>query len=135
MFTISGLVNYGQVNTIEMVNRGAWVQSATGISPTIVLQNVKVQSIAPPLFGEHLRLLEAQPYQTCVAWANVSGGTPPYSYQWYVDGTPAGNSYDLYHANSGSSYTVELYVTDAANTTQYASQYVWVNNHAGYCYY
>jgi hypothetical protein len=136
VLTITGLVNLGQVNTIEMVNRGAWVQSATGNSPTIVLQNVKVQSVLPPPLSVGISSSsEAQPYQTCVAWANVSGGTPPYSYQWYVNGTPAGNSYELYHTNSGSSYTVDLYVTDAANTTQSASQYVWVNSHAGYCYY
>ncbi|HEX2077206.1 MAG TPA: hypothetical protein VHG08_05840 [Longimicrobium sp.] len=42
VFTISGLVNYGQVNTIQLVNQGGWVQTATGNSPTIVLRDVIV---------------------------------------------------------------------------------------------
>lgn len=39
---VSSLVSYGQVNTIQLVNQGGWVYSATGNSPTIVLRDVIV---------------------------------------------------------------------------------------------
>jgi hypothetical protein len=42
VLTISGLVNYAQVNTIQMVNQGGWVQAATGDSPTTVPRDVIV---------------------------------------------------------------------------------------------
>ncbi|HEX8697009.1 MAG TPA: hypothetical protein VF746_31615 [Longimicrobium sp.] len=135
VLTISGLVNYGQVNTIEMVNRGAWVQAATGNSPTIVLQNVKVQSIVPqPLSVGISASFQAQPYQTCWAYASVSGGTPPYSYQWYVNGAPWDTSPQTAYTNSGFGYYLDLYVTDAAGTTKGTWQYVDVWEGAFPCY-
>jgi hypothetical protein len=130
--TISGLVNYGQVNTIEVVNRGAWVQTATGNSPTIVLQNVKVQSIAPPLSAYISGSSQAQPNQSCYYYASVGGGTPPYSYQWYVNGAPWGNSSVLWYTNFGWDYNVDLWVTDATGAGQGAWLPVWVNSN-GFC--
>ena len=133
VLTISGLVNYGQVNTIQMVNQGAWVQAATGISPTIVLQNVKVQSIVPqPLSVGISGSSQAQPNQSCFYYASVGGGTPPYSYAWYVDGALWSTGPQLWYTNYGYDYNVNLYVTDALGTTQSAWLPVWVNPY-GYC--
>lgn len=135
VLTISGLVNYGQVNTIQMVNQGAWVQSATGISPTIVLQNVKVQAVSPPPLGASISSsFEAQPNQTCTAYANVGGGTPPYSYQWYVNGAAWGNFTQLSYTNFGYDYYLDLVVTDAAGAVASAYQYVSVRSDAFPCY-
>ncbi|HET7231257.1 MAG TPA: hypothetical protein VFJ16_14710 [Longimicrobium sp.] len=134
VLTITGLVNLGQVNTIEMVNQGAWVQTATGNSPTIVLQNVKVQSIVPqPLSVGISASFQAPPNQTCWAYASVSGGTPPYSYQWYVNGAAWGNGPQTAYTNYGYGYTLGLLVTDALGTTQGASQYVDVWSGAYFC--
>jgi hypothetical protein len=136
VLTINGLVNYGQVNTIQMVNRGAWVQTATGHSPTIVLQNVKVQSIVPPPTVYISGSTEAQPYQLCTAFPVVSGGVPPYSYQWYVDYTPYSTDSELSYTNWGSHYQLDLSVTDAANNTAWApTHYVSVSPYAGTCFY
>ena len=133
VLTISGLVNYGQVNTIEMVNQGAWVQAATGNSPTIVLQNVKVQSILPqPLSVGIYGSSQAQPNQSCYYSAGVSGGTPPYSYAWYVDGALWSTGPSLWYTNWGWDYNVDLWVTDAAGTVRSAWLPVWVNSN-GWC--
>jgi|GEM_PF-5938329 len=136
VLTISGLVNYGQVNTIQMVNQGAWVQSATGLSPTVVLQNVKVQSVSPPPLGASISSsYQAQPNQTCTAYANAWGGTPPYSYQWYVNGADWGNYTQLSYTNYGYSYYLDLVVTDAAGAVASAYWDVSVWSDASPCNY
>lgn len=133
VLTISGLVNYGQVNTIEMVNQGAWVQSATGNSPTIVLQNVKVESVTPPPLSVYIYgSSQAQPNQSCFYSAGVSGGTPPYSYAWYVDGALWSTGTSLWYTNWGFDYNVDLWVTDSSGTSKGAWLPVWVNSN-GWC--
>lgn len=42
VLTLDDVVNPGRVNTIELANRGGWVQTATGSSPSIVLRDVVV---------------------------------------------------------------------------------------------
>jgi hypothetical protein len=52
--------------------------------------------------------------------SRVSGGTPPYSYQWYLNGTPVSGVIDSSWTcmfTSAGSCTVYLVVTDAANVT------------------
>ena len=44
VLNVSGLIYYGQVNTITLRNQGQWVLNATGNSPTIVLRDVVVQA-------------------------------------------------------------------------------------------
>ncbi|HYR11240.1 MAG TPA: hypothetical protein VEQ60_25895 [Longimicrobium sp.] len=133
VLTITGLVNYGQVNTIEMVNQGAWVQSATGNSPTIVLQNVKVQSVVPPPLAVYISgSSHALPNQSCYYSSSVGGGTPPYTYRWYVDGALLSTGPDLWYYNFGWNYSVDLWVTDAAGTVKGDWVSVWVDSN-GWC--
>jgi hypothetical protein len=128
VMNVSGLINYGQVNTIQLINRGGWVQSATGNSPTIALRDVKVQSVSPlgvNIYGS----TEAQPYQSCTFYADATGGTPPYTYEWTVNGWPeGGNSSELMYTNQGYSYTVGVLVTDASGAQASDSHYVAVTN-------
>ncbi len=42
VFDVSGLVSPGQTNTITITNRGGWVYTATGNTPTVVLRDVVV---------------------------------------------------------------------------------------------
>lgn len=124
VMNISRLVKYGQVNTITVVNRGGWVVNATGLSPTIALRDVKVRSVNP-LVVELSASDYAPPNGSCAFFASASGGTSPYSYQWYVDGWAVGtNSSELIYTNNGSDFTVAVYVTDAAGTTVSDSQFV-----------
>jgi hypothetical protein len=57
---------------------------------------------------------EMQAYSWCQWSAPASGGTPPYSYAWTVDGQPAGDDSDMFtHAAGSSSFTIAVTVTDA----------------------
>jgi hypothetical protein len=43
-FDITNLINLGQSNTIALNNRGGWVVTATGNTPSVVLQNIAVRN-------------------------------------------------------------------------------------------
>ena len=43
-YNISSYINYGQTNTITLKNSGGWVQTATGIAPSVVFQNIQLQA-------------------------------------------------------------------------------------------
>lgn len=57
-----------------------------------------------------------------------SGGSPPYSYAWSIDGVvqPSSNSSSFTYTNSGSSFNVSVVVTDALARTASAGQPVTV---------
>ncbi len=63
--------------------------------------------------------------------SSVSGGTLPYSYQWYLDGTPVLGATDptwTFIPNATGSYTVYLNVTDSVGVTAQSNlATVWVN--------
>jgi len=72
-----------------------------------------------------------RPGATCLWWANVSGGTPPYnSYAW---SPPGDNTSDLTYTNSGQDFTVSVSVTDATGHSGYASRSVTVSSSAPIC--
>ena len=75
----------------------------------------------------------AMPNETCSWWSSVSGGTGSYTYNWYVDGAWQGGSYDLYYANTGSSFTIQLDVRDSNGATGSASHFVTVSSSEGPC--
>ena len=55
-----------------------------------------------------------QPSVTCAWYANVSGGTAPYSYRWLVSYTELGSGQYFEYWNSGYGFLLQLIVTDAA---------------------
>jgi hypothetical protein len=68
-------------------------------------------------------------YCDYITWyANVSGGTPGYSYAWYIDGSyqGSGTSVTQYHCGPSHGINVQLYVNDSAGQSGSASFTTWV---------
>lgn len=92
----------------------------------------------PPLIGSIVGPSKVRPSTTCRWSISPSGGEPPYSYRWTVNGAVVGtNSPELTYRNTfanGSSFTVTVQVTDATNTTLTRSKSVQVSSTAALCF-
>ncbi|MGQ0765932.1 MAG: S8 family serine peptidase [Gemmatimonadota bacterium] len=58
---------------------------------------------------------------TCLWSASASGGIPPYTYTWKVNGQTVGSGVDIYYTNSGSPFTLSLTVADSFQPTPHSS--------------
>jgi len=80
---------------------------------------------------------EMQPDGTCLFTADVTGGTPPYTYQWWRDGVPMGTgSTALISRQSGSSATeirVQLEAWDYYDDQDYTERIVDLDEEAMPC--
>lgn len=77
-----------------------------------------------------------KPRVECIWRANVSGGMPPYSYEWRVSTFPFEvQSYypEMWYTNDARSFRAHLWVTDAGNTTVNVSTWVTVSSGAPVC--
>ena len=70
---------------------------------------------------------------TCIWTANVSGGTPPYSYSWSTGGGYVPGGSEFTYTNTGTNFTIYLAVSDAANTSNSASKDVTISSSAPTC--
>lgn len=62
-----------------------------------------------------------------VTWTAVlSGGTAPFTYQWYVNGAPSGDSQSVALNTGATSFQLGVDVTDAMTESRGASQFVTV---------
>jgi pimeloyl-ACP methyl ester carboxylesterase len=70
-----------------------------------------------------------QPNYTDTWTANVSGGTAPYNYAWYVNGVlqSGATSNTFSYTNDGSNFSISVTVTDAAGHSTSAETDVTVN--------
>jgi subtilisin family serine protease len=65
---------------------------------------------------------------------SVTGGTAPYSYQWTVEGSPAGDgSSTLVYTNWGGPFSIGLTVTDSYGYQGYTARSVSIDPDGGAC--
>jgi len=76
---------------------------------------------------------EVRPQAACAWEGAASGGTPPYTFEWYVSGSYMGSGTYFEYANSGSAFTLQLSVRDAANGYGSTSRTVTVSPSAEVC--
>jgi hypothetical protein len=73
--------------------------------------NASVTALTASIYGPS----PVQPYATCLYEAQVSGGTPPYSYAWVSSTMDYSYTAQLWATAPGSAgFVLELYVTDSA---------------------
>ena len=70
---------------------------------------------------------------TCTFSASVTGGSPPYTYQWFVEQSPVSQTPSFSWPFGGVSTEVSLTVTDASGASRSASQFVFVDPYAEGC--
>jgi hypothetical protein len=121
-------VSGGGVATAVHLASGTGVVSATigGVTGQASI-GVTVSDLAIGIDGPS----SIKPNTQCLWWANVSGGTTAYGYSWTSSGGSSTTN-ELY-AQSPSSFTVYLTVTDALGTWRSASQAVTVSSTAHVC--
>lgn len=76
-----------------------------------------------------------QPFATCTWSGSASGGTSPYSYSWSAIGASQSGQYFDYtnDAVDGSSFTIQLTVTDGTGTQATRTQNVTASSNAHAC--
>lgn len=72
------------------------------------------------------------PNHTCYWYANVSGGTGPYTYYWYGGSSSWRTDPDFY-ASASRSFYLDVKVTDANGNVAWGSRYVTVTTNTGAC--
>jgi hypothetical protein len=107
-FTPSSRGHYNlYVNVTDNANAKAQSNTATATVNTALSVTISPSSVT-------LNVSQSQTFTS-----SVSGGTSPFTYQWYLDGSAVsgatGTSY-TYSSTSFGSYTVYLNVTDSAST-------------------
>ncbi|HMS02702.1 MAG TPA: hypothetical protein PKE51_06995 [Gemmatimonadaceae bacterium] len=71
------------------------------------------------------------PYELCSYSASVSNGAAPFSFQWYIDGVPSGNTSYLTYSFVAPFTEVTVVVTDATSATASAQLGVVTDPYAG----
>ena len=77
---------------------------------------------------------EVLPYATCSFTATTTSPDAPYTYEWFVDGSPVGyyGSY-YYHTASAAAFTLSITIVDSQNREMHGVKNVSVNPSAPEC--
>lgn len=138
LFTNSNVSSWSSSNTgvITITSGGAVTAVGAGTSTiTAVIDGVSgTTSISVPApmtvtIGGPSRI---KPNTTCYWWANVSGGTAPYTYSW-SGGTMVSVSDADYWAKSAASFSLGVTVTDSNSHSVFVSKSVTVSSTAAAC--
>ncbi len=88
----------------------------------------------PPLTASISGASIAPPSTSCNWFAGAGNGTPPYSWEWYIDWTLQGSTSDQLNLTTpGSGFTIQLKVTDANSDIAWAYLSVDIDSQAT-CY-
>jgi len=74
-----------------------------------------------------------QPNVNCYYWSTVSGGTPPYSYLWSMNGAPISTASDVTVSTGTSNFTLKLEVWATAGAYASKTKSVTVSSGAQQC--
>lgn len=77
---------------------------------------------------------QVPPNESCTWWASVSGGTPPYTYNWYAQGNWQGSWSYVTVATGTSNFTLTLLVQDSRGKTGSANKAITVTSMAPDCF-
>ena len=73
-----------------------------------------------------------RPNITCYWDTHVSGGTPPYTYQWYGGSTADPSQSDIF-ASASQSFWLDVKVTDSLGAVGWGGKYITVTSNTGAC--
>lgn len=73
-------------------------------------------------------------HQTCTWIADVTGGQWPYTYQWFLDGSPAGTEQSFTYTAGTTFFRLEVWANDALGGGDSATLTVDINSHAPNCF-
>jgi hypothetical protein len=91
----------GSVSVYLMVNDSATIPASAMSNTATVLVNPSMYYLTPPYASSNV--INAQHNSTVLTFSSVSGGTPPYTYQWYKMNPDL--SYSVIPGANSSSYT------------------------------
>jgi hypothetical protein len=109
------LILCNSTETIGKDDSPSWILSSTASGSYVVMENTPLSVSINPLSGSTLV------GQSVTFTSTVSGGIPPYIFQWYLNGNPVlnatSNAWTFTPATSGI-YYVYLKVTDSGDNTK-----------------
>jgi hypothetical protein len=94
--------------------------------------NVTVVNPPPPMTVTIYGPGTIRPNTTCYWWADVSGGTAPYTYYWY-GGVSSWRTDSEFWAYATRSFWLDVKVTDANGNVAWGSRYINVTTNTGAC--
>jgi hypothetical protein len=108
-----------------------------GCASAVVIGNTATAAAAPGKADEILVEIlgpdEVLPNEYCYWWSSVSGGTPPYTYEWVPRGGIQGLYGEYFLTTKDNDFWLDLNVTDANGLRGVTTLYVNVTSNTGAC--
>lgn len=140
-YTNSSVSSWSSSNSsVASISSGGGISANAAGSTTITAvidgvsgtRSVSVVNPPPPMSVTIYGPGTIRPNNTCYWWANVSGGTGPYTYYWY-GGTSSNRTGEEFWAYATRSFYLDVKVTDANGNIAWGSRYINVTLNTGAC--